>query len=163
MSSPQRAKGFLCNSRDGFRRHRDAHRRRLRPGADCGAVTGAVENEQLGNLAGLLAKIKPAIEATLYAGERTSRNVAFVDAVACKNVELTLTNIRKGSPVLASMEASGTIKIAGAMYDLKTGSLISSPDDRPRWPLFVEVTPLPSTSRIAHARLGGRVNGNFVF
>jgi carbonic anhydrase len=87
----------------------------------CGAVTGAIANEELGNLTGLLAKIRPAIEATTYQGERTSQNVGFVNAVARKNVELTLANIRKGSPVLASMESSGTIKIAGAMYNLKTG------------------------------------------
>jgi carbonic anhydrase len=30
----------------------------------------------------LLAKIKPAIDATTYAGERSAKNYAFVDAVA---------------------------------------------------------------------------------
>jgi carbonic anhydrase len=69
----------------------------------------------------LLGKIKPAVAATVYSGERTSKNLAFVDAVAHKNVELTIANIRSGSPVLAEMEKSGTIKIAGAMYNLKTG------------------------------------------
>jgi carbonic anhydrase len=87
----------------------------------CGAVKGAIDNAELGNLTGLLAKIKPAVEATAYGGERTSKNYAFVDAVARKNVELTMGNIRKGSPVLAGMESSGAIKIAGAMYNLQTG------------------------------------------
>jgi carbonic anhydrase len=36
-------------------------------------------------------------------------------------VEMTIADIRKGSPVLAEMEAKGTIKIAGAMYSLETG------------------------------------------
>ena len=78
-------------------------------------------NAELGNLTGLLAKIKPAVTATVYTGERSSKNYAFVDAVARKNVELTIADIRKDSPVLAGMESSGTIKIAGAMYNLATG------------------------------------------
>jgi carbonic anhydrase len=87
----------------------------------CGAIKGAIDNAELGNLTGLLAKIKPAVTATNYAGERTSKNYAFVDAVARKNVELQIANIRKDSSVLAGMESSGTIKIAGAMYNLSTG------------------------------------------
>jgi carbonic anhydrase len=87
----------------------------------CGAIKGAIDNAELGNLTGLLAKIKPAVAATDYTGDRASKNYAFVDAVARKNVELTMDEIRKNSPVLAGMESSGTIKIAGAMYDLATG------------------------------------------
>jgi carbonic anhydrase len=87
----------------------------------CGAVKGAIDNAELGNLTGLLAKIKPAVEATVYAGERSAKNYGFVDAVARRNVELTIADIRKNSPVLAGMESSGVVKIAGAMYDLKTG------------------------------------------
>ena len=87
----------------------------------CGAIKGAIDNAELGNLTGLLAKIKPAVTATEYTGERTSKNYAFVDAVARKNVEITMANIRKDSPVLAAMESSGAIKIAGAMYNLETG------------------------------------------
>jgi carbonic anhydrase len=87
----------------------------------CGAIKGAIDNAELGNLTGLLAKIKPAVTATAYTGERTSKNYAFVDAVARKNVELTVADVRKGSPVLAEMESSGAIKIAGAMYNLQDG------------------------------------------
>ncbi|HEX6004879.1 MAG TPA: carbonic anhydrase family protein [Burkholderiales bacterium] len=87
----------------------------------CGAIKGAIDNAELGNLTGLLAKIKPAVETTVYSGERTSKNYAFVDAVARKNVEITMANVRKGSPVLAGMESNGAIRIAGAMYNLQTG------------------------------------------
>ncbi|THD63214.1 MAG: twin-arginine translocation signal domain-containing protein [Bradyrhizobium sp.] len=87
----------------------------------CGAIKGAIDNAELGNLTGLLAKIKPAVAATPYTGERTSKNYAFVDAVARKNVEITMADIRKDSPVLAAMESNGAIKIAGAMYSLETG------------------------------------------
>jgi len=89
----------------------------------CGAVKGAIDNAQLGNLTGLLAKIRPAVEATQYQGERSATNYGFVDAVARKNVELTMIDIRRRSPVLADLEKSGAIKIAGAMYNLESGGV----------------------------------------
>jgi carbonic anhydrase len=89
----------------------------------CGAIKGAIDNAQLGNLTGLLAKIKPAVQATTYAGERSASNYSFVDAVARKNVELTLANIRKDSPVLAELASSGTIRMTGAIYNLETGDV----------------------------------------
>lgn len=52
----------------------------------CGAIKGAIDNVVLGNLTGLLDKIKPAIIATSYSGERNSKNDEFVDAVAKMNV-----------------------------------------------------------------------------
>jgi len=89
----------------------------------CGAVKGAVANAELGNLTGLLAKIKPAVQATSYSGEHSASNYTYVDAVARKNVELTVAAIRKNSPVLAQLESAGTIKITGAMYNVETGAL----------------------------------------
>jgi carbonic anhydrase len=84
---------------------------------------GAIDNAQLGNLTGLLAKIRPAVEGTQYQGERSATNYGFVDAVARKNVELTMIDIHRRSPVLADLETSGAIKIAGAMYNLETGAV----------------------------------------
>src|SRR5258708_30067852 len=46
----------------------------------CGAIKGAIDNAEVGNLTALLAKIKPAVSATTYTGERTSKNYGFVDA-----------------------------------------------------------------------------------
>ena len=89
----------------------------------CGAIKGAIDNAELGNLTGLLAKIKPAVGETAYTGERTSKDARFVDAVAKKNVELTMADIRKKSPVLAELEKSHAIVIAGAMYNLETGAV----------------------------------------
>jgi carbonic anhydrase len=43
-----------------------------------------------------------------------------VDAVARKNVELTMTNIRQQSSVLQNRESKGAIKIVGGMYNLDT-------------------------------------------
>jgi carbonic anhydrase len=89
----------------------------------CGAVKGAIDNAELGNLTGLLAKIKPAVQATTYTGERSANNYGFVDAVARKNVEMTVADIRKDSPILAELEKKGAIKITGAMYNLETGAV----------------------------------------
>ena len=89
----------------------------------CGAIKGAIADAQLGNLTGLLGKIKPAVQATTYSGERSANNYGFVDAVAKKNVELTLAKIRKDSPVLAELADKGTIKMAGSIYNLETGAV----------------------------------------
>jgi carbonic anhydrase len=70
----------------------------------CGAIKGAIADAELGNLTGLLAKIKPAVQATIYDGVRSATNYAFVDAVSRKNVELTIANVRQHSPVLAEVE-----------------------------------------------------------
>jgi carbonic anhydrase len=89
----------------------------------CGAIKGAIDNVELGNLTGLLDKIKPAVQATSYSGERSSKNSAFVDTVARTNVQMTVDDVRKKSAVLAELERNGTIKIVGAMYNLQTSAL----------------------------------------
>ena len=87
----------------------------------CGAIKGAIDNVQLGNLTALLSKIRPAVAATEYRGERSSKNYEFVDAVARKNVEVTMETIHRRSAVLEDLESSGAVKIVGAMYNLETG------------------------------------------
>lgn len=87
----------------------------------CGAIKGAIDNAELGHLTSLLDTIKPAVKATHYAGERSSKNAAFVDAVAKSNVRLAMDEIRERSDVLEKMEAAGKIKIVGAMYQLVGG------------------------------------------
>lgn len=89
----------------------------------CGAIKGAISGADLGHLTQLLTKIRPAVETTLYAGERTVTNPEFVDAVARKNIELTLSNIRRSSPILAELEQTGAIKIAGAFHHLASGAV----------------------------------------
>jgi carbonic anhydrase len=86
----------------------------------CGAIKGAIDNVELGNLTGLLAKIRPAVQETTFAGERSTKNLAYVDAVARKNVELTLADIRKRSAVLRDLESQRAVKVVGAMYNLET-------------------------------------------
>jgi carbonic anhydrase len=92
--------------------------------SNCGAVKGAVDDVQLGNLTGLLTKIKPAIDAVPDDGQpRTSKNYAFVNAVSEANVKLVMKEIRERSPILSEMLDKGEIGLVGGMYDLKTGKV----------------------------------------
>jgi carbonic anhydrase len=87
----------------------------------CGAVKGAIDDVEMGNLTGLLARIKPAITATSFDGDKSSKSPGYVDAVARTNVLLAIEGIRRRSPILSDLETKGSIRIAGAMYDLATG------------------------------------------
>jgi len=87
----------------------------------CGAIKGAIDGVELGHLTALLGKIRPAVAATEYAGDRTSKNADFVDAVARTNVMRTVQDIRQRSGVLAGLEKDGKIRIAGSMYHLVGG------------------------------------------
>ena len=92
----------------------------------CGAVKGACDQAELGNLTGMLDNIAPAVDAIVEpsaAAERTSANIGFVNAVGTKNVELTIDRIREESPVLAEMEQTGEIQVVGGMYDIATGKV----------------------------------------
>lgn len=92
----------------------------------CGAVKGACDDARLGNLTGMLAKIKPAVKAVIEpidSSIRNSKNSEFVDNVATKNVQLTIDRIVEESDVLAEMQNNGEIKIIGAMYDINTGTV----------------------------------------
>jgi carbonic anhydrase len=91
----------------------------------CGAIKGAIDDVEMGNLTGLLARIKPAISVTKFTGEKSSKNATYVDAVARTNVLLGLDGIRRRSLLLADLEKKGTIQIVGGMYDLATGSVES--------------------------------------
>lgn len=88
----------------------------------CGAIKGAIDNVQLGNLTGLLQKIRPAVDKCCdFSGEQTSKNPQFVDLVVRENVKVAVSNIRAQSPILKEMEDAGEIKIVGAYYDMDNG------------------------------------------
>ncbi|MCH1517291.1 MAG: carbonic anhydrase [Flavobacteriaceae bacterium] len=92
----------------------------------CGAVKGACDHARLGNLTTLINKLEPAVDAVASPAEeseRTSANSQFVDAVAAKNVEMTIADIREKSPILKEMEDNGEIQIVGGMYDISTGKV----------------------------------------
>jgi carbonic anhydrase len=92
--------------------------------SNCGAVKGAIDNVELGNLTGLLDKIKPAINDVPDDGQpRTSKNLEFVDKVAEANVRLVMKQIPERSPILKEMIDSGQVGLVGGMYDLETGKV----------------------------------------
>lgn len=90
----------------------------------CGAVKGAIDNVQLGNITKMLEKIKPAVKLSeSFEGEKTSSNELYVKHVAENNVRHSISQIRNNSPILKEMEEKGEIKIVGAFYRLTDGTL----------------------------------------
>ena len=89
----------------------------------CGAIKGAIDDVEMGNLTGLLARVKPAITATAFDGDKSSKTSAYVDAVARTNVRLGLDTIRRRSSILAGLEKEKALQMVGGMYDLVRGAV----------------------------------------
>ena len=90
----------------------------------CGAVKGACDNVALGNLTGLIAKIKTAVvQESITAENRNSSNGVFVENVAELNVSLSVKNILLKSPIIADMVKNGDIGIVGGIHDITTGKV----------------------------------------
>jgi len=92
----------------------------------CGAIKGACDHVELGNLTQMLAKIAPAVDAIApdYDAEaRNSSNGEFVERVAHENVAQTVAAIAERSAVLRDMKENGDIDIVGGMYDISNGSV----------------------------------------
>lgn len=88
----------------------------------CGAIKGACDHVEMGNLTALLKKIKPAVDSEkTVKTDRTSKNSEFVEKVAQINVKLTVDEIAKRSPILKDMIDNGEIGIVGGTYDVTTG------------------------------------------
>lgn len=89
----------------------------------CGAVKAAISDVKLGNITAMLNKIRPVVEATEYEGDKTIDNSEYVHKVCINNVNNTINQIRKHSPILKSMEDASEIKIIGGVYDMDTGEV----------------------------------------
>lgn len=92
----------------------------------CGAVKGSIDDVQIGNLGAMVGKIRPAVNAITEpkkAEDRTSDNGNFVNAVARKNVELSVQRILNESTVIAGFVKAGHLKVVGAMYDISSGTV----------------------------------------
>jgi len=87
----------------------------------CGAIQGACNHVKMGNLTGLLDKIKPAIEDTPQTAENEIGTYSYVDEVAGSNVNYVMDEIPKRSDILDEMLNAGQIAIVGGMYDIETG------------------------------------------
>ncbi len=87
----------------------------------CGAIQGAKDQVELGNLTGLVNKLQPAVEAV-----RTKigpDHPLDINEIAKANVNLTIIDIKKKSPILREMLEKKEIDITGAMYDVNTGKV----------------------------------------
>jgi carbonic anhydrase len=90
----------------------------------CGAIKGACDHAEMGNLTTLLSKIRPAVEDELATKEnRTSANPVFVENVAAINVKRTVNSIPEKSKILDQMLQNGEINIIGGMHDISTGKV----------------------------------------
>ena len=91
----------------------------------CGAVKGACDHAELGNLTAMLGKIKPALESvkTDEGVDRSSSNIDFVNQVAVQNAHLTVAKLKQDSPVLNEMIVNGEIQVVAAMYDVASGEV----------------------------------------
>jgi carbonic anhydrase len=91
----------------------------------CGAVKGACDHIEMGNLTALLSKIRPAVDdETATKENRNSTNSDFVENVAIINVKRTVKSIMERSPILKEMIESGQIGIIGGSHDIATGEVI---------------------------------------
>jgi carbonic anhydrase len=92
----------------------------------CGAVKAACDGVELGNITSLLSNIQPAVDAVKpnVAAPHDSGNTDFVNAAIAENVNLTISEIKNMSPILAEMEAAGEIAIKGGVYQLATGAVV---------------------------------------
>ena len=88
----------------------------------CGAIVGACNHVEMGNLTTLLNKIQPAIYSEKETVEnRNGSNEVFVKNVTELNVFLTIDRIKRESPIIAELEQQGAIKIIGGLYDVENG------------------------------------------
>jgi carbonic anhydrase len=90
----------------------------------CGAVKGACDGVEMGNLTYLLSKLQPAVREEKETTEnRSSTNPEFVENVAEINVHITVKQILAKSSILKEMVENGEIGIIGAMYDVAKGEV----------------------------------------
>ena len=88
----------------------------------CGAVKGACDHVEMGNLTALLSKIRPAVDDELTTIEnRNSGNSDFVENVATINVKRTVKSILQRSSILKEMIEKGELGIVGGIHDITTG------------------------------------------
>ena len=90
----------------------------------CGAVKGACDHVEMGNLTALLSKIRPAVDdEETITQNRNSNNAEFVEKVSVINVKRTVKSILQRSPILKEMIEKGEIGIVGGTHDITTGQV----------------------------------------
>ncbi|MBK7956873.1 MAG: bifunctional SulP family inorganic anion transporter/carbonic anhydrase [Bacteroidetes bacterium] len=91
---------------------------------ECGAIKGACDHVQFGNLPHLLNRIQPAIDMeTMTVENRSSKNKEFVKNVTKYNVLNGRTYILEKSEVLREMYEKGEVKFVCGLHHLKSGEV----------------------------------------
>lgn len=92
--------------------------------SNCGAIKGACDHVQLGNLSTLLNKIQPSVyfERSIQ-GDRTSKNAEFVERVARIQVRRSVEAIVERSVVIRQLVEAGKVALVGGYYDLESGAV----------------------------------------
>ena len=91
----------------------------------CGAIKGACDHVEMGNLTALLSKIQPAVfDEKSELENRNSSNSEFVEKVAAINVTRTVQAIVERSSILKEMIGSGEIGIIGGMHTISNGEVV---------------------------------------
>ncbi len=91
----------------------------------CGAVQGACNHVEMGNLTSLLAKIRPAIDdENTVTEDRDSDNPKFVEKVTVVNVKRVMKEIVERSPIVKEMLDNNQIKLIGGYHELSTGEVL---------------------------------------
>lgn len=90
----------------------------------CGAVKGACDHVEMGNLTELLSKIQPSVyQEKETTTNRNASNAPFVENVSQINVKRSVKNIIERSYILEQMVENGEIGIVGAMHNIETGEV----------------------------------------
>lgn len=95
----------------------------------CGAVKGACDHVEMGNLTSLLSKIQPAVnEEKTETTDRSSGNNEFVEKVSKINVKRTVQAIMEHSPILKEMIDAGSLGIVGGTHEIASGEVTFYPE-----------------------------------
>ncbi len=90
---------------------------------ECGAIKGAIDNVQLGNLTSLLQNIRPSMEKLGYSRTASSKDKQLVQKLADQNAKDAVQNLLARSEVISGLVKEGKLKVVAAMHDVSTGRI----------------------------------------
>ena len=91
--------------------------------SECGAIKGACNNVKMGNLTGLLKKIRVVVKEFSKDKQVNQQSTDFIDLISKENVKNVLKNIPKKSKIISDLVKNKKIIIVGAMYDISSGKV----------------------------------------
>jgi len=89
--------------------------------SECGAIKGACNHVKMGNLTGLLKKIRVVVKEFSKDKRVNQQSSDFIDLISKENVKNVLKNIPKKSKIIRDLVKNKKIIIVGAMYDISSG------------------------------------------